>query len=36
MINEITFMLIMTMAALAGIYMLWWTRKQEREQERKQ
>ncbi len=36
MANEIAFMVIISMIALAGLYMVWWIRKQEREQERKQ
>jgi hypothetical protein len=36
MTNEITFMIMMSMVALAGLYIIWWTRKQEREEERKQ
>jgi hypothetical protein len=36
MSNEIAFTIMISMVALAGLYMIWWTRKQEREQERKQ
>ncbi len=36
MTNETAFLIMMSMAALAGLYIIWWTRKQEREEDRKQ
>jgi len=36
MTNELAFTVMLFMALFAGFYMIWWTRKQEREQERKQ
>lgn len=36
MTNEIAFTIMISMVALAGLYMAWWTHKQERKEERKQ
>jgi hypothetical protein len=36
MTNETAFLIMISIAALAGLYMVWWTHKQEREEERKQ
>jgi hypothetical protein len=33
--NEIAFMIIMSMIALAGLSMVWWIRKQEHKEEHK-
>lgn len=34
MTNELAFTVMLFMALGAGFYMIWWTRKQEREQDR--
>jgi type II secretory pathway pseudopilin PulG len=36
MTNEIAFTIMAFIAVLAVLYMVWWTNKQEREEERKQ
>jgi hypothetical protein len=36
MTNEIAFTIMASIAVLAVLYMVWWTNKQEREQERRQ
>jgi cbb3-type cytochrome oxidase subunit 3 len=36
MINQIAFTIMLAVVALAAIYIVWWTNKQERNEERKQ